>query len=134
MEHPLQSAAQPWLAGAIAVAGYTCVSWLPGESRDAALFAGCDPALGVISSTVKIISGHHSAPAHTGSALPAPLARPRVRARRGGARPARESTRVGRPVDRFVLTGWQVGLAGPAGMPVPSVATTGTHISTPVAS
>lgn len=78
--------------------------------------------------------GHHSAPAHTGSAQSARwldqgfVHAAVVHGRQG------DLPRVGRPVDRFVLTGWQVGLAGPAGMPVSSVATTGTHISTPVAS
>lgn len=113
--------AQPWMPDAQAIATDSGVSWLPGTDQDAALVAGCDPALGMIASAVARRSGRNLVIAHASSARSAQwLDEGLVHAAAVHGRPG-ELPAITRAVDRFVLTGWQVGLAGRPGSRVPSI-------------
>ncbi len=110
-----------WLGVPEAVASRHGASWLPGADHDGALVAGCEPSLGLVSALLARRSGHHLVAVHAASAQSA-------RWLDEGA--AHAVVVHGRPdqlpettteVDRYLLTRWQVGLAGPAGRPPPSV-------------
>lgn len=112
---------QPWMADGQAAATDAGVSWLPGADPDAALVAGCDPALGIIATILARRSGRNLVIAHASSTqsaqwLDAGLVHAAVVHGRPDELPA-----ITRLVDRFVLTGWQVGLAGSPGGAVPTI-------------
>lgn len=112
---------QPWIADAQAIATDMGVSWMPGADPDAALIAGCDPALGTIAAILARRSGSSLVVAHASSTQSAQwLDAGLVHAAVVHGRPDELPT-ITRLVDRFVLTGWQVGLAGRPDGRVPTI-------------
>ncbi|MBN9607981.1 MAG: helix-turn-helix domain-containing protein [Actinobacteria bacterium] len=113
--------AQQWMADAQAAATDAEVSWMPGADPDAALIAGCDPALGIIAAILARRSGRNLVIAHASSTRSAEwLDAGLVHAAVVHGRPDELPT-MSRPVDRFVLTGWRVGLAGRPNGRVPTI-------------
>lgn len=112
---------QPWMADAQAIATNAGMSWLPGIDHDAAMVAGCDPALGIIAAVLARRSGRNLVIVHASSTRSAQwLDAGLVHAAVVHGRPDELPT-ITRLVDRFVLTGWQVGLAGRPDGPVPTI-------------
>jgi molybdate-binding protein len=112
---------QPWMGVPEAIPSGAGASWLPGADRGGALLAGCDPSLGLVSALLPRRSGQHLVVVHASSALSARwLEEGSVHAAVVHGRPD-QLVDVDTEVDRYLLTGWQVGLAGPEGIPLPSV-------------
>lgn len=112
---------QPWLGVPEAIACDGGVSWLPGADHGGALIAGCDPSLGLVSALLPRRSGQHLVVVHASSAAAAAwLDTGLVHAAVVHGRPD-QLPEAGTEVDRYALTRWQVGLAGPEGNPPPSV-------------